>query len=121
MVVRVLPGEQRRARGAALRGRGDVVGELGAMAREQPRRVRHHPVRELTHGLIVGLDQDDVGPAGRCAGVGTVAARRIRSGQSQPDGREQRQTAQRDPLAGAKRRGRGQAPDHSQNGRPLTC
>ncbi len=31
VVVGVLPGEQRCARGAALRGGGDVVGELGAM------------------------------------------------------------------------------------------
>ena len=67
VVVGVLPGEQRCARGAALRGRGDVVGELGAMPQEQPLRARHHPARELAHGLIVGLDQDDVRPAERGA------------------------------------------------------
>ena len=58
--VAVPAGEQRCARGAALRGRGDVVREARPGSPEVRLRLRHHPPSELAVGLIVGMDQDDV-------------------------------------------------------------
>ena len=87
MVVRVLAGDQRGSRGAALRGGGDVVGEPGAVAREEALRVRHRAPRQLPVRLVVGLDQDDVGPPdGRGAGYCGCVRQAVLEGESGAEG-----------------------------------
>ncbi len=60
VIVRVLTGDQRCARGTALGGGGNVIGEGRTVAREQSLRLRHYAWVELGEGLVIGPDQHDV-------------------------------------------------------------
>ena len=80
VVVRVLAGEQGRARGTAERKAREGVGELGPAIADQapgPRQRPHH-----SGPLVVGHHDDDVRPRLLCAGVGGAArGERAKAGQ----------------------------------------
>ena len=83
VVVRVLPGEQRRARRAAERVRDEGAFEGGALRGERAPHAAHHAHR--LERLVVGHHDHDVGPLGRCragarpAGRAPTARRRRRA------------------------------------------
>ena len=83
VVVRVLPGQERRARRTAERKRGEAAGEPGTGSHHQP--AHRGQDGHLVHALVVGHDHDDVRPLDSLL-VRVAAGRRQQRGQRERQG-----------------------------------
>ncbi len=103
VVVAVLAGHQGGPGGAAERRGDDVVAEGGRARDQRAEEVRHRLRDQRRQGLVVGLDQHDVGPLELLRSLGLLAAgvgvRPPGDQDGRDEGREQRERQREAPRA----------------------